>query len=420
MAFEVKKLQEELGEINQRMSDLSKLVTPDNPAFTPEQAAEWDSLEAAADQKRSKIETAQRIERMSTSTNSNSGISAVRNAPISRNLTVSDEDRKMAFRAMCLREINQPVPDRWASAADKLNVRSNFEITLENRGLDSVVAGSGGNLVNSQHSQQLERVMKYYGGVMDVCKVLKTGDGNVINWPVCDDTGNSASIVGQNTASTTTDLAFTTVALNSYKIVTTVFPVSYELLQDSFIDVEGLVVDALGERLGRYINNAGTVGTGTSQPQGVVPASTLGRACASATVFTWQEVIDLIHSVDISYRKSPNFALMMHDSVLAYIRKLADTTNQPLFLMNLLDPNNPTFLGYKIIVNNDMPSTFTTTTRLIVAGDFSKHIVRISKDINVTVLRERYADQLAAGFLAYARVDSRCIQPGAIKHLRLN
>ncbi|MFQ5518293.1 MAG: phage major capsid protein, partial [Acidimicrobiia bacterium] len=48
----------------------------------------------------------------------------------------------------------------------------------------------------------------------------------------------------------------------------------------------------LGERLGRIQSSQFTTGTGSSQPHGVVTASTLGKTAASATAITGDEILD--------------------------------------------------------------------------------------------------------------------------------
>jgi HK97 family phage major capsid protein len=95
--------------------------------------------------------------------------------------------------------------------------------------------------------------------------------------------------------------------------------------------MESLLADLLGERLGRLANTQLTTGTGTSAPNGIITASSLGKTAASSTAVTSDELIDLIHSVDPAYRQSPKVAFMFNDLTLAAIRKLKDGQNNYLW-----------------------------------------------------------------------------------------
>src|SRR5690606_39002505 len=98
--------------------------------------------------------------------------------------------------------------------------------------------------------------------------------------------------------------------------------VSAELLQDSAFDLNQILADMLGERLGRILNEHFTTGTGTGQPNGIVTAAATGvTGGVSATpAITGDNLIDLVHSVDPAYRTGARF--MMADSTIALVRKL--------------------------------------------------------------------------------------------------
>ena len=57
----------------------------------------------------------------------------------------------------------------------------------------------------------------------------------------------------------------------------------------------------LGERIGRRMGRAFTIGNGAAGPQGIVVGSTLGVTAASATAVSMDELNDLIASVDNAY-----------------------------------------------------------------------------------------------------------------------
>ncbi len=73
------------------------------------------------------------------------------------------------------------------------------------------------------------------------------------------------------------DVVFGQKNLDAYSFDTEFIRWSWELDQDSIFNMETLLGELLGERLGRIANAQLTVGTGSSAPHGVVTASTLGN-----------------------------------------------------------------------------------------------------------------------------------------------
>jgi HK97 family phage major capsid protein len=109
---------------------------------------------------------------------------------------------------------------------------------------------------------------------------------------------------------------------------------------------------------------------------------------------------------------------MARDAVLGSIRKLKDTTNQPLWQPSMQAGVPDTILGYPITVNNDMPA-MAANAYSILFGDFQRYyIVRQVRDIQMLRLEERYADFLQVGFLAFARYDGTKDDTNAVKAYR--
>src|SRR4028118_1533066 len=98
-----------------------------------------------------------------------------------------------------------------------------------------------------------------------------------MNWPTSDGTSEEGEIVGENASATDADASFGVKALPVYKFSSKVIAVPIELLQDSNVDIEAFVRGRLVTRLGRITNKMFTIGTGTGQPLGIVPASGAGK-----------------------------------------------------------------------------------------------------------------------------------------------
>jgi HK97 family phage major capsid protein len=110
-----------------------------------------------------------------------------------------------------------------------------------------------------------------------VATVIRTDTGAALPIPTSDDTSNKGAILGENTAASEVDVSFGQLVLDAYKYSSKYVLVSVEFLQDSSINVAEFIGKALGERIGRIQNDHFTTGTGSSQPNGIVTAATLGR-----------------------------------------------------------------------------------------------------------------------------------------------
>lgn len=279
---------------------------------------------------------------------------------------------------------------------------------------------AGGYTIPQGFRVELEKAMKVYGGVRGVSRVITTDSGNELEWPTVNDTANVSAILAENgnADAATTDVTFGQKALNAYKTNPGVLRTSRELLTDSALNVEQILGELMGERTGRFENQWFTTGTGSSQPNGCVTASTLGKTAASATAITYSEILDLLHSVDPAYRNNARF--MFNDLTLLYLKKLVIGTAdaRPLWTPSIREGEPDMIAGKPYTINQDM-ANIATAAKTILFGDFSKFIIR---DVGTPYFRrldERYADYDQVGWILFTRVDSELIDAGAgaIKHL---
>ena len=196
---------------------------------------------------------------------------------------------------------------------------------------------------------------------------------------------------------------------------------SLQLAQDAGIDLPSFVARKAGERLGRVENTYFTTGSGSSQPQGFITGATTGKTTAGATAITYNEIVDLVHSVDVAYRTNATF--VMHDLILAYVRKIRDDSGgsglgRPIWEPSVQVGVPDSLLGFPVKVNNFMASTVATTNKTIAFGDFRSALaVRRVNGGQLMTLRERYAEYLQIGYFAFERADSVVQDSSAVKLL---
>lgn len=298
-------------------------------------------------------------------------------------------------------------------------IRGGSPAGLEYRALAVGTDSAGGYAVPDLFRNEIQKTMKAFGGVREVATVITTDSGQNLEWPTFDGTAQVGAILAENTQVAELDPAFGIASLDSYLWSSKLTRVPIQLTQDSAIDMESFLRDALAERIARAQNVKFTVGTGTGEPDGVAVGATVGVTAASATVITADELISLYHSVDPAYRA--NFTFMMNDAIVATVRKLKEaTTNAYIWQPGLQAGIPDSLLGRPVVVNQDMDASLATTDIAVLGGDFKKYyVIRDVRSFELMVLKERYADYHQYGYLGFARGDGTKADTAAVKSLRM-
>ena len=296
------------------------------------------------------------------------------------------------------------------------NVLRQSEVRAQTAGTTT----AGGYTVPTELASFIDKAMAASGPMYDsnLFSVINTTGGNTFNIPTVDDTAVTAVAHTEGGAVTDDggkDVTFGQKQLGAFAFDTEWVRWSYELANDSILNVEALLGELLGERLGRIANSKLTTGSGSSDVEGIVTNSGVGKTAAAVAAVTADEIIDLIHSVDPAYRASASTALMMNDSTLAAVRKLKDGNGNYLWQMGNYQAGVPqNILGYNVVVNQAMAS-LATGNKVMLFGDMSKYYVRKVGGPSLFVARERFAPDY--GILGYARFDGVLANTGAVKHL---
>lgn len=157
------------------------------------------------------------------------------------------------------------------------------------------------------------------------------------------------------------------------------------------------------------------MGDGTGDPNGIVTASSLGKTATATAAITYDEVIDLVHSVDPAYRASSKTRLMFNDSTLGTLRKLKDSEGRYIWSAGDVQNGVPgSILGYRYSINQAIDS-LAAAKRVMLFGDFGKYFVRKVGGIVMFVARERFAPDI--GLLGLIRLDGELGDTAAVKHL---
>ena len=293
-------------------------------------------------------------------------------------------------------------------------------VLREHRAQTAGTTTAGGYTVPTELAAFIEKAMIATGPMYssDLFTVINSTDGRTFNIPTVDDTTVAAEAHtegGTVTDDGGKDVTFGQKSLGAYAFDSEWIRWSAELNADSILNMESLLGELVGERLGRIANSKLTTGSGSSDVEGIVTNSAAGTTAAATAAITADEIIDLIHSVDPAYRTAPSTAIMMNDSTLAAVRKLKDGNGNYLWQMGNYQAGIPqNILGYNVVVNQAMDS-LAAAKKVMLFGDMSKFYVRKVGAPSIYVARERFAPDY--GILGYVRFDGVLTNTAAIKHL---
>lgn len=325
--------------------------------------------------------------------------------------------------------------DKWLRKGDDALSAEDWQVVRNT--MSTTTTTEGGYTVPSLISSQLIDAMKAYGAMRAVASQLTTADGKPLSYPTSDGTSETGEWIAQNTTATAADPSFGTVSLNVFKASSKIVAVPFELLQDTTIDMEAFIRNRLAQRLGRLGNTAFTVGTGTTQPDGIVPKATSGKVGTTGQTLTiiYDDLVDLVHSVDPAYR-SAQCAFMTNDTLLKVLRKVKDTAGRPIWMPSYdagiaRAPNQDGnggyasqnqaivfdyLLGFPVWVNNDM-AVPAANAKSMIFGNFKLYTIRDCMEMSLFRFTDSAYTKLGqVGFLAWARMGGNLLDTAGVKY----
>lgn len=282
--------------------------------------------------------------------------------------------------------------------------------TFEKR---DVIKSSTGAPVPTSFFDQVLLIARTVGPMLETSTVLNTASGENLQIPSLS-TYSSGTAFADSIAIGESDPVFNSfVTLGAFKFAF-LTQVSRELVEDSGVNILSFLADQTGNAMGFSVNNALTLGTGSTEPTGIVGRTTLG-VTGTAVAPSADSLIDLVYSVDTVGRRLAGSGFQMNKSLIANTRKLKDGQGQFIFSPSLSDTQNDLLLGYPIFENPAMANAG-TANKSVIFGHLPSYYVR-----NVGGLKLDRSDDFAFSndlvtFRATFRVDGNLIQTSHIKH----
>jgi len=178
--------------------------------------------------------------------------------------------------------------------------------------------------------------------------------------------------------------------------------VSKSLINNSQFDIVSFVINAMAEAISRWIEKE--LLNGTADKVAGLSTVTQTVTAASATAITADELIDLQEAVPDAYQA--NAIWIMSKATRTAIRKLKDNDGNYILNKDATSRWGYTLFGKDVYTSDNMP-TMAAGKTVIYYGDMSGLAVKLSEDVSIEVLREKFATQHAVGVVGWIEIDSK-------------
>lgn len=194
---------------------------------------------------------------------------------------------------------------------------------------------------------------------------------------------------------------FASIQLTGY-LAGALVKVSRSLINNAQFDIVAFIVDEMAYAIKRFIEHELLVGTNGK----VTGLSTLTNSltAASASAITSDEVVKLQGKVKDDFQA--NAIWIMNPTTRDALRLLKDEMGRYLLQDDITAPFGKVLLGKPVYVSDNMPQMGSGATA-IYYGDMRGLATKFSEEMNIEVLREKYADEHAVGVIGWLEFDAK-------------
>lgn len=241
----------------------------------------------------------------------------------------------------------------------------------------------------------------------DICPILEQSTkynvkGN-LQIPYYDESSSKLTVAYHDefTALTSSNGKFASINLTGY-LAGALSKISVSLVNNAQFDIVNFVVNEMSDAIKRFIEHELLIGTSNK----VTGLSTLKNivTTASGTAITADEIIDVHDAVKDDYQNGAIW--IMSSKTRTALRKLKDAEGRYLLNDDISSPFGTTLLGKPVYCSDNMPEIGAGNTA-IYYGNMKGLATKFNEEINVQVLREKYADEHAVGVIGWFEFDSK-------------
>ena len=368
----MKNLKEMVELRNAKLEELNKLTETaqmEKRAFTDEENANFDAIEAEIKSFDATIEKLERSEKME-------------NVVFEEKKEEKKEDEALEVRAFAN------------------YIRENAGATVEERA--KVDMGSNGAIIPVSIAQQIIDKVSEHCPIFE--RAQKYSVKGTIKIPVwTDNSGDNIKVAFADEFTELTEHAgkFVSVDLGGY-LAGALTLIGKSVANNADVDVVSFVVNEMAKEISSFLEGILINGT-SAKNQGALETTNVINA-ASASAITSDELIDLQMAIKTVYQA--NACWTMAPSTFNAVRKLKDGQGNYLVQADFTEANSYRLLGKPVYLSDQMPA-IATKKAAILYGDYSGLAVNMRENIEIQVLQEKYATQHALGVVAWFEVDSK-------------
>ena len=307
--------------------------------------------------------------------------------------------------------------------ARELAERRSFEAYIRN----AVLQTRDTNLTESANGAVIPVTIakKIVAKVYDICPILdkssKYSLKGDLEIPYYDESSTAITVAW---AEEFTDLTssvgnFTSITLKDY-LAGALTLISRKLINNSEFDLVAFVIDRMALAIARFIEGACLNGgnpdasSHVNQVKGLAGSVTQTVVAGSTSAITADKVIELKDSVKDVFQNDAIF--IMSRNTRTALRLLKDDVGRYLLQDDITSPFGSTLLGKPVYVSDNMPD-IASGVNAIYYGDMKGLATKFSEDVNIQVLREKYATQHAVGVVGWVSFDAKVENAQAISAL---
>lgn len=371
MGINIKFYKEKRAEYEKKMNDMLDLAQIEERALTDEEDAEFNDLEK-------KIQNIDRT------------LAAEERA---RNLELTNE------------ETGEKNGEKRAEDTEKAEMKAfaNYVrgIVSEERA-DNLTAAETGAVVPTSIAQKI--ISKVY----DICPLYALADRypvkGTLSIPYYEEDASNAITVAyasEATALTANSGKFKSIELKGF-LAGALSKVPKTLVNNSDFALTEFIVNKMAESIARWIEKELLCGT-SEKITGLSTATQVVTAAAS-TAITADELIDLQEMIPDVYQ--PGSIFVMNRATRTAIRKLKDNDGNYLLNRDATAKWGYTLFGADVYVSDNMPAMASEKAAVYYLNPTGL-AVKLPEDINIEVLRERFADQHCLGVIGWLEIDGK-------------
>jgi len=302
---------------------------------------------------------------------------------------------------------NEPKEEKMSEETRAMNEEQAFDAFIRGkvneRDADyDMVKGNNGAVIPASIANKI--IKKVY----DISPIVSRSDRynlkGKLTIPYYDESSHAITVAFQTegTAPYANSGDFTSITLNGY-LAGALAKVGKDLIANSQFDVVSFVVNEMAEAIARFMEKEIVAPSDSTYKVKGLSNLTNGVTAASTSVITADELVKVKDKVKDVYQQ--NAIWVMSPATRTALRLLKDNSGHYLLNDDISSPFGTTLMGKPVYVSDNV-ADIAASANVLFYGDFKGLAVKFSQDIDVQVLRERFADQFCVGVVGTIDFDA--------------